>query len=162
MSESRMAMGFLTSAQIHDAARGAAPRRAPLRARVLAKLFANRLDRMLAVGAPVHQGSALAVHAGHLTSVDEREAIARSLRRTVDTAHHRNGRASSAVPLNVPNILAAEDRIDAITLRLHSPRPVSVRGIARLRVLLADGVGPLYRFGHGDLEGRLGAALAAL
>jgi hypothetical protein len=75
---------------------------------------------------------------------------------------HRNIRLSSAVPLNVPNIVAAQDRIDEITLRLHSPRPVAPRGVARLRVLLADGVGPMYRYGRGDLEGRLGAALAAL
>lgn len=47
-------------------------------------------------------------------------------------------------------------------LRLHSPRPVTARGMARLRLLLADGGGPLYRFGRGDLEGRLMAAFAAL
>lgn len=35
-------------------------------------------------------------------------------------------------------------------------------GVARLRLLLADGAGPMYRYGRGDLEGRLGAALAAL
>ena len=49
-----------------------------------------------------------------------------------------------------------------MTLRLQSPRPVSARGMARLRLLLSDGVGPLYQFGRGDLAGRLGAALAAL
>ena len=162
MSESRISMGFLTSAQIPDASRRGAPYRAPLRARATAKLFANRLDRLLAVGAPVTEGSALAVHAARLTSVSEREAIARSLRRSVDQARERNIRLSSAVPLNVPNILAAQYRIDEVTLRLHSPRPVTPRGIARLRVLLADGVGPMYRYGTGDLEGRLGAALAAL
>jgi hypothetical protein len=69
---------------------------------------------------------------------------------------------SYRVPLNVPNIMAAEDRIDQVTLRLHSPRPVTARGIARLRVLLADGSGPMYLYGRGDLEGRLGAALAEL
>ncbi len=69
---------------------------------------------------------------------------------------------SSRIELNVPNITAAEDRIDQVTLRLHSPRPVTVRGMARLRLLLADGAGPMYRYGRGDLEGRLGAALAAL
>ena len=62
----------------------------------------------------------------------------------------------------MPNITAAEDVIDQITLRLHSPRPVNARGMARLRLLLSDGDGPVYRFGRGDLEGRLGAALAAL
>ncbi len=71
-------------------------------------------------------------------------------------------RLSSRVPLNVPNIAAAEDRIDEVTLRLHSPRPVTARGVARLRLLLSDGTGPMYRYGRGDLEGRLGAALAAL
>jgi hypothetical protein len=68
----------------------------------------------------------------------------------------------SRVPLNTPNITAAEDRIDEVTLRLHSPRPVAARGLARLRLVLADGAGPMYRYGFGDLEGRLGAALAAL
>jgi hypothetical protein len=162
MSESRIAMGFLTSAQIHDGSLHNAAHRAPLSARVTAKLFANKLDRLLAVGAPVSDGSALAVHAARLTSVAEREAIARSLRRAVDSARNRGLRVSSAVPLNIPNIVAAEDRIDEVTLRLHAPRPVTPRGVARLRVLLADGVGPMYRYGRGDLEGRLGAALAAL
>jgi hypothetical protein len=69
---------------------------------------------------------------------------------------------SSRVGLHTTNIEAAEDVIDAITLRLHSPRPVSARGMARLRVTLSDGCGPMYRYGRGDLRGRLGAALAAL
>jgi hypothetical protein len=34
--------------------------------------------------------------------------------------------------------------------------------MARLRVVMSDGSGPLYRYGRGDLSGRLGAALAAL
>jgi hypothetical protein len=39
---------------------------------------------------------------------------------------------------------------------------VSARGMARLRVVLSDGCGPMYESGRGDLSGRLGAALAAL
>jgi hypothetical protein len=69
---------------------------------------------------------------------------------------------SSRIPLHPRNIAAAEELIDAITLRLHSPRPVSARGMARLRRVLSDGAGPLYWYGEGDLGGRLGAALAAL
>jgi hypothetical protein len=69
---------------------------------------------------------------------------------------------SSRVPVHEDNITEAEDLIDAITLRLHSPRPVSARGMARLRQVLSDGRGPLYQFGRGDLKGRLGAALAEL
>jgi hypothetical protein len=48
------------------------------------------------------------------------------------------------------------------TLRLHSQRPVTARGMAELRLLLADGGGPLYRYGRGDLRGRLAAAFGSL
>lgn len=34
--------------------------------------------------------------------------------------------------------------------------------MARLTRVLNDGLGPMYAFGHGDLDGRLRAALAAL
>ena len=133
-----------------------------MRSRLTARLLAGRLDRLLAVGAPAPAGSALAAHEARLTSSAEREAIARSLRATVADARGRGLLLSSRVPLHVPNIAAAEDVIDAVTLRLHSPRPVSARGMARLRQILGDGTGPLYRYGRGDLRGRLGAALAAL
>ena len=162
MSENRISLGFLSSAQIQDAIRRDEAPRATIGTRLAARLLAGKFDRMLAVGVPAPAGSALALHAARLTSADEREAIARTLRRTVDNARNRGAPLSSRVPLNVPNIAAAEDRIDEVTLRLHSPRPVSARGVARLRMLLSDGAGPMYRYGRGDLEGRLGAALAAL
>ena len=162
MSENRISLGFLSSAQIQDAIRRDEEHRATIGTRLAARLLAGKLDRMLAVGVPAPAGSALALHAARLTSADEREAIARTLRRTVDNARNREAPLSSRVPLHVPNIAAAEDRIDQVTLRLHSPRPVSARGVARLRMLLSDGAGPMYRYGRGDLEGRLGAALAAL
>ena len=145
MSEHRISIGFLTAAQIQEAMRRDEVPCAPLSARLLARLFAARYDRMLAVGVPAPAGSALAVHAARLTSVDEREAIALSLRRSLDDAGNRDARLSSRVPLNMPNITAARDRIDQVALRLHSPRPVAARGIARLRVLLSDGTGPMYR-----------------
>jgi hypothetical protein len=162
MSENRIPLGFLSPGQIQDAIRGRGAARIPYGTRVMARLLAAKFDRMLATGAPAPHGSPLAVHAERLTSADEREAIARSLRRSVDGVRNRDIRRSYRMPLNAPNILAAENRIDQVTLRLHSPRPVSARGVARLRMLLADGTGPLYDGGHGDLEGRLGAALAAL
>lgn len=162
MSENRIPLGFLSPAQIQDAIRGDSAARIPYGTRVMARLLAAKFDRMLAVGARVADGSPLAVHAARLTTVEEREAVARTLRRSLDDARNGNALMSSRVPLNVPNIMAAEDRIDQVTLRLHSPRPVTARGVARLRMLLADGTGPLYRYGRGDLEGRLGAALAAL
>lgn len=132
-------------------------------ARLTARIQVRQLDRMLAVGAPARKGSALAVHAARLTSHAERELIASSLRRAVrDAITPVPSPFSARVPLNSANIVDARDVIDDITLRLHAPRPVSACGVARLRQLLADGSGPLYRHGRGDLKGRLGAALAVL
>ena len=142
--------------------RGTTTPRPSLMARLRARLRAYQLDRQLAVGVPAPAGSALAVHQARLTSGVERAAVARTLRRAVHDAHAGGAPLSSRVPVHPTNIRAAEELIDAITLRLHSPRPVSARGMARLRVVLADGCGPMYRFGRGDLSGRLGAALAEL
>lgn len=135
--------------------------RASVVARVIARLKADKLDQLLAVGVPAQAGSALAAHEARLVSTAEREAIARSLRHALRDAH-TGAVFSSRIPLNARNIEAAEELIDAITLRLHSPRPVSARGMARLRRVLSDGSGPFYWYGKGDLGGRLGAALAAL
>lgn len=52
--------------------------------------------------------------------------------------------------------------IEALVGRLRAPHPIDARGVARLNRILADGTGPLYRFGRGDLSGRLQAALAAM
>lgn len=133
-----------------------------VRARMAARLRATKFDWLAAVGGGAPAGGAYAAHCARLTSTAEREAVARSLRRIVRDARGRGPLMSSRVPLHTSNIAAAEDLIDEITLRLHSPRPVGARGMARLRLLIADGTGPLYRYGRGDLEGRLRAALAEL
>jgi hypothetical protein len=146
----------------HDAMRGAATVRASLRARIIAWLRADKFDHLLAVGVPAPAGSALAVHQARLTSRAEREAVARSLRQAVHHAHVCAAALSPRIAVNANNIAEAAEVIDHVTLRLHSPRPVSARGMARLRRLLSDGSGPLYRYGRGDLAGRLGAALAEL
>lgn len=145
-----------------DARRRSAVPRPSLAARVTARLRAYQFDRQLAVGVPAPEGSALAVHQARLTSVAEREAIARALRQAVHDAHGGRSHVVARVPVHPANVAAAEDLIDAITLRLHSPRSVSARGMARLRVVMSDGCGPLYEHGRGDLSGRLGAALAEL
>jgi hypothetical protein len=162
MSANRISVGFFSAAQLADAVRGADTPRPTLLARLEARLRAGTLDKQLAVGVPAVEGRALAVHTERLVSRDEREAIARALRRAVEGARDREAPLPVRIPLNIPNITVAQDRIDQVTLRLHSPKPVAARGMARLRLLLADGAGPLYRYGRGDLEGRLGAALAAL
>ena len=135
---------------------------ATIRAHVTARCFPRHLDRQLAVGVVGPAGSALAIHAARLESDNERHSIARTLRRAVIEAHQGRPLGSPTVPFHHGNIAAAEDVIDMITLRLHSPRHVSARGVARLRRLLSDGCGPMYEDGAGDLAGRLRAALAAL
>ncbi|OBB29173.1 hypothetical protein A5792_20450 [Mycolicibacterium peregrinum] len=142
--------------------RAPAPRHPSIRARLTARIRSGRLDAMLAVGVPTPHGSAIAARAARLTSISEREAIARVLRRCVHESANDTIVWSSRIPLHRKNIAAAETTIDAITLRLHSPLPVNARGMARLNRVINDGLGPLYAYGHGDLDGRLGAALAAL
>lgn len=142
--------------------RAPVPRRPSIRARLTARIRSGRLDAMLAVGTPTPPGSAIAARAARLTSITERVAIARVLRRCVHEGANDTIVWSSRIPLHRKNIAAAETTIDAITLRLHSPLPVNARGMARLNRVINDGLGPLYAYGHGDLDGRLGAALAAL
>jgi hypothetical protein len=94
--------------------------------------------------------------------VRERESVARAFRRCIDDAHSGSAFRSVRPEIDAVHVVAAEDIIDDITLRLHSQRPVTARGMADLRLLLGDGGGPLYRYGRGDLRGRLAAAFGSL
>lgn len=145
-----------------DAQVALTPADSVLWARIIAWLRPGQYDRQLAFGATAHEGTPLAIHAKRLTSVREREAVARAFRRSIEDAHSGSQFRSSRVEINATDVVAAEEIIDDITLRLHTQRPVTARGMARLRLLLAHGGGPLYRYGRGDLRGRLTAAFAAL
>lgn len=131
-------------------------------AHLVARLFTSRLDHQLAVGVIPHAGTALAIHAERLRSDRERHAIARALRRAVEQAHSGRAPGSSMVAVHRRNVRGSTELIDAITLQLHAPRRIDAMGMARLRRILADGQGPMYDGGAGDLVGRLSAALAAL
>jgi hypothetical protein len=133
-----------------------------LRAWLGAKVFAVRLDRQVEVGAPVPVGSALAVHVARLTSTRERELIARALQSSLQDATQGFRGFSARVPVNRVGVIAAGNLIDEVTLRLHSPDPVRPRGMARLRLLLSDGTGPLYTPWRGSVAADLRGALAAL
>jgi len=148
--------GFDTpvSAEIHEGA--------TVGARLRAKLFAGRLDHDIDAGILPLPGSALAVHMARLTSVDEREALARTLRQALDELRYGRQGISSRVPVHPERLASCRGVIDDITLLLHSPRPVRARGMARLRLLLSDGTGSLYRNGRGSLAADLRGVLAAL
>ena len=151
----------ISTAGTHDITTDRPPSPSPL-ARLTARMQAGQFDRMLAVGAPVRSRGALAAHATRLTSRPERELVASALSRIVSEAIAGPRPFSSRIPLNRQNIVDTRELIDDVTHRLHAPQPVSACGVARVRRLLADGSGPLYRRGGGDLRGRLGAALAVL
>ncbi|MCV7224824.1 hypothetical protein [Mycolicibacterium komossense] len=135
---------------------------APLLARLTARLLVTRYDRLLANGATASPHSAIGIHARRLVTVAEREAVARSLRQAVEDARTLPAPWTGRSWAHRPDVLSAVDLVDTVTLRLHSPRPVTARGMAKLRLLLSDGMGPLYVSGRGDLGGRLRSALAAM
>ncbi|OYN78453.1 hypothetical protein [Mycolicibacterium sphagni] len=135
---------------------------ATLAARLRARLFAGRLDRDVEAGILPLPGSSLAVHMARLTSVEEREALAHTLRLALDEVRYGRQGMSSRVPVHLQRLASCRGVIDDITLLLHSPRPVRARGMARLRLLLCDGSGPLYQGGRGSLAAELRGILAAL
>ncbi len=130
--------------------------------RLRARLFAGRLDRELDAGAVPMLGSALAAHMTRLTSTHERESLARALRHAMAEAHRGCAGVPLRIPVNWESMISCADTVDDITLLLHSPRPVRARGMARLRLLLSDGTGPLYQEGRGSLPAGLRGVLAAL
>ena len=146
------------------AARGAgeAGEKFSWRARLTVRLFAWRFDDALAFGGTVAPGTALGLHAARLTSDRERDGVVLALRRVSRQARETRPLRSTTVAVHRANVVAAEDAIEAVALRLRSPRSVSAMGMARLRRLLTDGAGPMYAGGMGDLDGRLRAALAVL
>jgi hypothetical protein len=130
--------------------------------RVIAQLFAPRFDKQLAAGVAPEPGSALAEHVTRLASVGQRRELAETLQHSVAETHSRPTRMSARIPVDRSSVAAAVSLIDQVVLRLLGPRPVSARGVARLRLLLSDGGGPMYWSGGGDLGAELRLVLAQL
>lgn len=130
--------------------------------RIRARLFAARWDQQIERAAPgtaVIADSPLAAHMRRITSRGEREQLADALN---PTRRSSAGGVSFRVPVHAAALSAAADLIDELTFRLRGPQPVRVRGMARLRILLADGRGPFYRPGPASLNAALRGVLAAL
>lgn len=131
-------------------------------ARLGARLFAARYDRDVEAGLSPAPGTALAVHHQRLKEPREREQLACALRLVLKDAAEGSAALNPRVPVRVAAVRHASDVIELVIQRLADPPSVRVRGMARLRLLLADGRGPLYRAGPGSLNAAVRGVLAAL
>ncbi|MCW2650347.1 MAG: hypothetical protein QOE41_4705 [Mycobacterium sp.] len=162
MAEDTYRAGVAPRPPVDDSSDIKFPVRAPITARVSATFFSARLDHQVESGAVAPAGSTLAVHAARLTSTRERERLARALRRIASDARNPNPGIRVGVAPHGAAILAVEDLVDEVTLLLRRHGPVRARGIARLRMLLSEGNGPLYRSGRGSLAAAMRGVIAAL
>ena len=134
-------------------------RRVRLRDRLLARIRAAALDTELAAGASPESSVVLALHAVHLNGPSQRRLLAGSLRRVAASAQAPT-KSRLKAPVCGPAVRQALPELQAVIDRLVAAGPVSVRGVARVRCLLADGTGPIYRKSAPDrLRNELRAAL---
>ena len=90
--------------------------------------------------------------------------MANALRRLTALAHS-GGDCHGLRGVIAPNyqpIVNAEPTIDRVIALLTAHHPVRSQGIARLRLLLSDGGGPIYLGGCGNLQEELHGVIAAL
>lgn len=133
-----------------------------LASRVTARLFAARFDHQLAACAAPEAGSPAAAHAARLASRPERDRLADWLRTLLTAVRTAPRPALIRVPPNYGPVIDAQAAIDHIIDLLTDTRPVDIGGMARLRILLADGAGPVYLGGWGNLQEELNAVIVAL
>jgi hypothetical protein len=113
-----------------------------LRHRVAARLRARDLDRALATGASPDSSVSLALHATRLYRPGHRARLAHAVRRL---AAIPAGSTRLKVPVSSRVVREVAGELEAVASRLDAPGPVDVRGVAKIRSLLSDGTGPLYR-----------------
>jgi hypothetical protein len=131
------------------------------RDRVRARVRAVALDRQLAAGTMPEANVALALHAARVYGPSQRRLLARTLTRIAESPEPAS--ACRRVPLDRAAVERARGELEAVADLLSAEGPVSVQGVARIRLLLADGAGPLYRAARPEqLRRELRAALAAL
>ena len=130
--------------------RRSVPRRPGRMARLRARLKGNALDRELASGIATWRSPAHAARALQLTGARHREAYAQGLERVLAQTERprRPARMSSVVLADRTSVILCAPVIWEIVAALRGSVPVSAEGMARLRVLLRDGAGPLYCAGQ--------------
>jgi hypothetical protein len=108
-----------------------------------ARLRTRRLDRALARGVPAEGSPALSWRAQALTRPSVTHELGSELRRLVSEAHDP-GRALLRVHADPERLIGVEAELRRLASRLDSARPSHPAGVAKVRLLLTDGTGPLY------------------
>jgi 6-phosphogluconolactonase (cycloisomerase 2 family) len=123
------------------------PRHSRMRERLKARVWRTRLDRELARGAPPAADPALSMRAQQLGELRSRRDLAKAVWSVIEESRRETRRGLWTTRVHIPrtDIRSATDELGEIAVRLVAPGPVRVLGIARVRLLLIDGVGsPLY------------------
>jgi hypothetical protein len=101
------------------------------------------LDRLLAEGVAPESSLDLAIRADVLARPEQRAVLARDLDRIATTVRRTPSKVQ--VRLCRKRIRQAGAEFAALSFQLTATGPVSVQGIAMVRMLLRDGTGPLFR-----------------
>jgi hypothetical protein len=117
--------------------------------------MAARLDRELAAGAPRDATPALELRAEELARPSVATELADQLRLVVREAQ-RPPHPGLRVEACREAVLAVEHDLRMLASRLQAPQPVAVTAVAKVRLLLTDGTGPLY---YPENEASLAAAV---
>jgi hypothetical protein len=129
---------------------GIAVQCAGLRDRLVARLRAARLDQELARGVAPDTSAPLVLRAQRLIAPSTRAGLAREIERMLRDALTGYVWVIARVAPRRREVLDAANELDALARRLVEPGPISAGGVARVRLLLTDGTGPLYFHGATD------------
>jgi hypothetical protein len=134
-----------------------------IRARVLARARAWRLDQALADGVCPDASATLSLRAHRLIGPATRRSLASELRDVIGRARRPQALLDNGVRLCAGEVLRSRDAMDDLADRLDGWEPVEPAGVARVRLLLRDGAGPLYNQSFpGGLQGAVQVATDAL
>ena len=134
-----------------------------IRSRLVAWAGAWWLDQALAGGVCPDTSATLSIRAHRLIGLATRRALARELRDVVDRAGRPREPFDNGIRVCAIEVLDARDAIEDLASRLDDRAPVEPAGVARARLLLRDGAGPLYSASYpGGLRQAVLVAIDAL
>jgi hypothetical protein len=131
--------------------------------RLRARLHATKLDTDLAAGASPDGSMELALRARTLVQTCTRRDLAVGARRILAQAAQQPSPSRLPVPVCRDQVRACSAELTELIGRLLAAGPVSARGVAQTRMLLASANSPVYdRASSADLRARVSRAADAL